>query len=160
MTFLAVICGAEEWQDVENYGRAKIDYLKKYLDFKNGTPSDDTIRRLFRQINPDTFKSIFSSWVQSIADVVNAKVIAIDAKSHRRSYGEDKNMLHRVSAFATEARVVLGQEKVHDKSNEITAIPKLLALLNLHALLANNLLADVSIVGRLRNIAVGITESV
>ena len=130
VTLLAVICGAEGWQDVENYGKAKIDYLRKYLDYVNGIPSDDTIRRLFRSINPDNFKIIFCEWVKSIANVVNAKVIAIDGKSNRRSYDNDKNMLHVVSAFATEARVVLGQEKVLDKSNEITAIPKLLELLD------------------------------
>jgi predicted transposase YbfD/YdcC len=131
VTLLAVICGAEGWQDVENYGKAKIDYLRKYLDYINGVPSDDTIRRLFRSIDPDHFKTIFYEWVKSIANVVNAKVIAIDGKSNRRSYDNDKNMLHVVSAFATEARLVLGQEKVSDKSNEITAIPKLLELLDI-----------------------------
>jgi predicted transposase YbfD/YdcC len=130
VTLLAVICGAEGWQDVESYGKAKIDYLRKYLDYVNGVPSDDTIRRLFRSINPDNFKIIFHEWTKSIANVVNAKVIAIDGKSNRRTYDDDKNMLHVVSAFATEARVVLGQEKVSDKSNEITAIPKLLELLD------------------------------
>lgn len=130
VTFLAVICGAEGWQDVENYGKAKIDYLRKYLDYTNGVPSDDTIRRLFRSVNPDTFKTIFCEWVNCIANIVDAKVIAIDGKANRRSYDDDKNMLHIVSAFATEARVVLGQEKVSDKSNEITAIPKLLELLD------------------------------
>ena len=130
VTLLAVICGAEGWQDVENYGKAKIDYLRKYLDYVNGVPSDDTIRRLFRSIDPEHFKTIFCEWVKSIANVVDAKVIAIDGKSNRRSYDEDKNMPHVVSAFATEARLVLGQEKVSDKSNEITAIPKLLALLD------------------------------
>jgi predicted transposase YbfD/YdcC len=130
VTLLAVMCGAEGWQDVESYGKAKIDYLRKYLDYSNGVPSDDTIRRLFRAINPENFKVIFHEWVKSIADVVNARVIAIDGKSNRRSYDDDKNMLHVVSAFATEAGVVLGEEKVSDKSNEITAIPKLLELLD------------------------------
>jgi predicted transposase YbfD/YdcC len=130
VTFLAVICGAEGWQDVENYGKAKIDYLRKYLDYQNGTPSDDTIRRFFRAINTENFKKIFYKWINSIANIVDAKVIAIDGKSSRRSYDDDENMLHVVSAFATAARVVLGQEKVSNKSNEITAIPKLLELLD------------------------------
>jgi predicted transposase YbfD/YdcC len=131
VTFLAVICGAEGWQDVENYGKAKIDYLRQYLDYQNGIPSDDTIRRFFRRINVEHFKKIFYQWVNSIANVVDAKVIAIDGKSSRRSYDEDDgNMLHVVSAFATAARVVLGQEKITNKSNEITAIPKLLELLD------------------------------
>jgi len=130
VTFLAIICGAEGWQDVENYGKAKIDYLKQYLDYQNGVPSDDTVRRFFRAIDPEHFKQIFYTWVRSIANVVDAKVIAIDGKSSRRSYDGDEKMLHMVSAFATAARIVLGQEKVSDKSNEITAIPKLLELLD------------------------------
>jgi predicted transposase YbfD/YdcC len=130
VTFLAVICGAEGWQDVENYGKAKIDYLRCYLPYRNGIPSDDTVRRFFRSVDSESFKQIFCKWVSSIAIAINAKVIAIDGKSSRRSYDGDGAMLHMVSAFATEARIVLGQEKVADKSNEITAIPKLLELLD------------------------------
>jgi predicted transposase YbfD/YdcC len=128
VTLLAVICGAEGWQDVENYGQSKIKYLRCYLDYPNGVPSDDTIRRFFRAIDPDHFKEIFSRWVESLAETAGAKVIAIDGKSNRRSFDSDEKMLHVVSAFATEARIVLGQEKVFEKSNEITAIPKLLDL--------------------------------
>ena len=128
VTLLAVICGAEGWQDVENYGKSKIKYLRCYLPYECGIPSDDTVRRFFRAINPDHFKEIFSRWVQCIANIANAKVIAIDGKSNRRTFDGDGNMLHMVSAFATEARVVLAQEKVTDKSNEITAIPLLLDL--------------------------------
>lgn len=130
VTFLAVICGAEGWQDIENYGKAKVEYLRKFLAYSSGVPSDDTIRRLFRSINPEYFKQIFCDWVKSIANVIDAKVIAIDGKSNRRTHDDGKNMLHVVSAFATEARIVLAQEKVSDKSNEITAIPKLLELLD------------------------------
>ena len=130
VTFLSVICGAEGWKDVENYGKAKINYLKKYLDYENGSPSDDTIRRFFRAINVENFKKIFCKWINSIANIVDATVIAIDGKSSRRSYDGDEEMLHIVSAFSAAARVVLGQEKVANKSNEITAIPKLLELLD------------------------------
>ena len=126
VTLLAVICGAEGWQDVENYGKSKINYLRCYLDYSNGVPSDDTVRRFFRAIDPDHFKEIFSHWVECLGETVDAKVIAIDGKSNRRSFDGDDKMLHVVSAFATEARIVLGQEKVFEKSNEITAIPKLL----------------------------------
>lgn len=128
VTLLAVICGAEGWQDVENYGKSKINYLRCYLDYPNGVPSDDTVRRFFRAIDPDHFKEIFSRWVECLAKTADAKVIAIDGKSNRRSFDGDDKMLHIVSAFATEARIVLGQEKVFEKSNEITAIPKLLDL--------------------------------
>lgn len=128
VTFLAIICGAEGWQDIENYGKAKINYLKNYLNYSNGVPSDDTIRRFFRAVDPDHFKKIFCKWTESLAKVVDAKVIAIDGKSSRRSHDGEGKMLHMVSAFATEARIVLGQEKVSEKSNEIRAIPKLLDL--------------------------------
>lgn len=132
VTFLAIICGAEGWKDVENYGKAKIAYLQHYFPYHNGTPSDDTIRRFFRQIDPEQFKAIFCEWVRCLAQTIGAQVIAIDGKSSRHSYdGEDTPMLHTVSAFATEARIVLGQEKVVEKSNEITAIPKLLNLLDI-----------------------------
>lgn len=130
VTLLAVICGAEGWQDVENFGKAKINYLRQYLDYTNGVPSDDTIRRLFRSINPEGFKEVFRCWVRRMAEGVNAQVIAIDGKSSRRSYDDENDMMHTVSAFATEARVVLGQQRTCDKSNEITAIPKLLELLD------------------------------
>jgi len=130
VTLLAVICGAEGWKDVENYGKSKIKYLRCYLPYENGVPSDDTVRRFFRAINPEYFKDIFSKWVQCIANIANAKVIAIDGKSSRRTFDKDGNMLHMVSAFATEARVVLAQEKVSNKSNEITAIALLLNLLD------------------------------
>lgn len=130
VTFLAVICGAEGWQDVESYGKSKLEYLRKYLGYKNGIPSDDTIRRFFRSINVNHFKKIFSQWIYSIANIVDAKVIAIDGKCSRRSHDGGEDMLHIVSAFATDARVVLGQEKVSNKSNEIKAIPQLLNLLD------------------------------
>lgn len=130
VTLLAVICGGEGWQDVENYGKSKISYLRCYLPFEHGIPSDDTFRRFFRSINPTYFKEIFVRWVQCIADVACAKVIAIDGKANRRTFDGDGNMLHMVSAFATEARIVLAQEKVADKSNEITAIPIILDMLD------------------------------
>ena len=81
VTLLAVICGAEGWQDVENYGKSKIKYLRCYLPYEGGVPSDDTVRRFFRAINPNHFKEIFSKWVQCIVNIVNAKVIAIDGKN-------------------------------------------------------------------------------
>jgi len=131
VALLGVICGAEGWQDLENYGKSKITYLRQFFEFKNGIPSDDTFRRFFRSIDPEHFKKIFHEWVRSLARTVGAAVIAIDGKCSRRSHDGDGKMLHMVSAFATEARLVLGQEKVSDKSNEITAIPKLLDLLDI-----------------------------
>lgn len=131
VTFLAVICGAEGWQDVETFGKAKLDYLRTFFDFNNGIPSDDTFRRFFRSVDPEYFKQLFREWVQDVAQLAGSKVIAIDGKCSRRSHDGPNTMLHMVSAFASEARIVLGQEKVTDKSNEITAIPILLNTLDI-----------------------------
>ncbi|MGK4455797.1 ISAs1 family transposase, partial [Klebsiella pneumoniae] len=85
----------------------------------NGVPSDDTIRRFYRNVDPAHFEQLFREWVSGLAKKVDAQVIAIDGKSSRHSFDKGGNMLHMISAFATEARIVLGQEKVSDKSNEI-----------------------------------------
>jgi predicted transposase YbfD/YdcC len=130
LSLCASLCGAEGWQDVEDFGKLKIRYLRQYLNYENGTPSDDTLRRFYRNINPDEFEKLFREWVGGIAKKAQVKVIAIDGKSVRRSRDEDAKMLHVISAFATEARMVLGQEKVSEKSNEITAIPILLTWLD------------------------------
>ena len=131
LTLCAVLCGADGWQDIEDYGKAKLDFLRQYFDYVNGIPSDDTVRRFYRSIDPSTFEKLFREWVQGLAKVTDTQVIAIDGKCSRRRHDEEGNMLHMVSAFATEARIVLGQEKVADKSNEITAIPKLLNWLDI-----------------------------
>lgn len=130
-TLCSAICGAEGWQDVEDFGNAKIDYLRQYLPFKNGIPSDDTFRRFYRALDPEQFQRLFREWVRTIQPHIPEGVIAIDGKSSRHTFDQDKKMLHMVSAYATEARLVLAQEKVTEKSNEITAIPALLEWLDL-----------------------------
>lgn len=131
VTLCAVISGAEGWQDVEDFGKAKIDYLRQFLPYKNGIPSDDTYRRFFRAIDPKKFQELFRTWVESLQSQMQRKLIAIDGKSSRHSFDGETEMLHMVSAYASEARLVLAQEKVSEKSNEITAIPKLLEWLDL-----------------------------
>lgn len=130
-TFAAVICGAEGWNDVEMFGHAKIEFLKTYLPFKNGIPSDDTFRRFFRCLDHKKFQSMFITWVESLHLDLNQQVIAIDGKTSRRTHDGAKKALHLVSAFASESRMVLGQVKTEEKSNEIRAIPELLDLLHL-----------------------------
>lgn len=130
-TLCAVICGSEGWSDVELFGKYKADFLKEYLPFEHGIPSDDTFRRFFRSIDSKVFQDCFIRWVGSLDIPLNNKVIAIDGKTLRRSHDGDKKALHMVSAFATEARIVLAQQKTSDKSNEITAIPELLNLLDI-----------------------------
>lgn len=131
-TLSAAICGAEGWQDVEDFGKAKIDYLRQFLPYKNGIPSDDTFRRFYRALDPEHFQELFRSWIKSL-HIKNSheSVIAIDGKASRHSFDDNGNMLHMVSAYATEARLVLAQEKVSEKSNEITAIPKLIEWLDI-----------------------------
>ena len=134
LTICAVICGADTWVDIETYGRAKADWLRQFLALPNGIPSHDTIARLFAALNPEALQTCFLSWVRSVAQLSAGEVIAIDGKTLRHSYdrGGGKGAIHMVSAWASQNRLVLGQVKVADKSNEITAIPELLQVLDLH----------------------------
>ena len=129
----AVICGAETWVEIEEYGASKFEWLKEFLELPNGIPSHDTISRLFAQLNPEQLQSCFSSWIQTIAKLTQGEVIAIDGKTVRHSYdkGKKKGAICMVSAWACQNRLVLGQVKVAQKSNEITAIPQLLKVLEI-----------------------------
>ena len=132
LTICAVICGAETWEGIEAYGHSKLDWLKTFLKLPNGLPSHDTIARVFSLLDPTQLQTCFIRWVQSIAKLSLGEVVAIDGKSARHSYDTDngKGMIHMVSAWASANQLVLGQVKVSDKSNEITAIPKLLNILD------------------------------
>jgi predicted transposase YbfD/YdcC len=129
----AVICGADGWVDVEEFGKTKQAWLATFLALPNGIPSHDTFGRVFARIDPAQFQQSFLQWVQALHQV-RGDLIAIDGKTHRGSHDRPagKTALHLVSAWAAENRVVLGQVAVDDKSNEITAIPLLLDLLDLH----------------------------
>jgi predicted transposase YbfD/YdcC len=128
----ALICGADGWVEVEEFGRSKYPWLATFLALPHGIPSHDTFGRVFARIDPEQFQRSFLAWVQAIQQT-HPGVIAIDGKTHRRSYdrANGKTALHLVSAWAAENRLVLGQIAVADKSNEITAIPQLLDLLDL-----------------------------
>jgi predicted transposase YbfD/YdcC len=129
----AVISGAEEWVAMEAYGQAKRDFLGTFLDLEAGIPSHDTFRRVFGLLDPEQFQACFLSWVRSIERLTAGEVIAIDGKRlcGSRNQAAGKAAINIVSAWATENRLVLGQRKVDEKSNEITAIPELLELLTL-----------------------------
>ena len=133
LTICAVVCGADTWVDIELYGKAKEEWLSSFLAFPNGIPSHDTVARLFAALNPEMLQNCFLSWVRSVAQLSAGEIIAIDGKTLRHSYdrGGDKGAIHMVSAWASQNRLVLGQVKVDDKSNEITAIPELLRVLEL-----------------------------
>lgn len=126
------ICGAESWRDHVLFGKEKLDFLREHFPFANGIPSKNTFARVFGLLDPECFKACFIDCVKSLQTALSG-VIAIDGKTLRGSFdaASSSAAIHMVSAFATEARLVLAQQKVDDKSNEITAIPKLLDLLSL-----------------------------
>lgn len=129
----AVLCGAESFPAIEDFGRVRYAWLKQFLELPNGIPSHDTFNRVLRLLDPVQFQACFLSWMQAVAEETQGEVVAIDGKTLRRSFDKSstKRAIHMVSAWATENGVVLGQCKVDDKSNEITAIPELLKLLAL-----------------------------
>jgi predicted transposase YbfD/YdcC len=130
----AVICGADSWVEIEIYGKSKHEWLKQFLELPNGIPSHDTIARVFANLNPEQFQKCFRTWIESISKVTEGEVIAVDGKTLRHSYdkGAEKGAIHMVSAWATSQKLVLGQVKVNQKSNEITAIPELIKVLSLN----------------------------
>lgn len=133
ITICAVICGAEGWESIETFAKARETWLRQFLILPYGLPQHDTYRRVFARIDPKQLQKSFRQFVQSVFKITDKQVIAIDGKSLRRSYESSKDkhkgMLHMVSAWAAENEVVLGQVKTREKSNEITAIPELLDLL-------------------------------
>jgi predicted transposase YbfD/YdcC len=129
----AVICGADSWVEVERFGHAKEDWLRTFLSLANGIPSHDTFGRVFARLDPQAFERCFLDWVRAIAGEAAAQVVAIDGKTLRRSHDHTAGhpALHMVSAWATASRLVVGQVAAAAKSNEITAIPTLLRVLEL-----------------------------
>lgn len=127
----AVICGAESWDDIALFGKAKEAWLTTFLDLPHGIPSHDTFNRVFAALDAKQFEACFVAWMQAVAEILPAQVIAIDGKTVRRSHDRTngKAAIHMVSAWASANRLVLAQVKVDDKSNEITAIPELLRVL-------------------------------
>lgn len=133
IAILAVICGADGWSDVELFGKNKKAWLGTFLQLPKGIPSHDTFGRIFARIKPDEFQKRFLEWVQAVETLTAGQVIAVDGKKLRRSHDQaaGKAAIYLVSAWATENQLVLGQAKVAEKSNEITAIPDLLRLLDI-----------------------------
>jgi predicted transposase YbfD/YdcC len=133
----AVICGADAWVDLAEYGRAKYEWLKRFLPLPHGIPSHDTFARVFARLNPDASRTCFLAWLEGVREQTGGQLggqcIAVDGKTSRHSFDRalGRSPLHLVSAWATEAGLVLGQVAVAEKSNEITAIPALLTILEL-----------------------------
>lgn len=129
----AVICGAETWVDIENFGKARIEWFKKFLELPHGIPSHDTFGRVFDLLKAPAFEACFFDWVQAVNQITRGQVIAIDGKELRHSFDSflGKKAIHLVSTWANDNRLILAQRKVDRKTNEITAIPELLEALEL-----------------------------
>lgn len=132
ITILAVICGADNWAEIERFGLAKQNWLETFLELPYGMPSHDTFSRVFAALNPECFEKCFNEWVNSLDINLKQEIIALDGKTLRGSGNKRKGdaALHMVSAWATKSRLMLAQVKTEKKSNEITAIPKLLDMLD------------------------------
>jgi predicted transposase YbfD/YdcC len=132
-----VIADCDTWQDIEIFAQKRVAWFKRFLSLRNGIPSHDTLERVFDRIDPRFFAACFASWVQAVSEALEMPQIAIDGKTLRGSFDRSAVLgpLHLVSAWATQQQVTLGQVAVEGKSNEITAIPRLLELLDLHGAL-------------------------
>ncbi len=128
-----MLCGADNWVAMEQYGHAKKEWLKQFLELPNGIPSHDTISRVFARLDPKEFEQCFRDWVKTISELIPGEIISIDGKTvkHSGSKSQGKKAIHIVNAWACEQRLVLAQVKVKNKSNEITAIPELIEVLEL-----------------------------
>lgn len=132
MTICAVIAGCDVWEDIADYCRVKEAWFKESLQMKleNGIPSHDTIQRVWGMIDPKEFEKCFCAWVGAVCRKTEGEIVSIDGKTVRRSGGKDKRPLHMVSAWANSQQMVLGQLATAEKSNEITAVPELLEILD------------------------------
>jgi len=129
----AVICGADDYEAMAEFGQAKVAWLSTFLELPNGIPAHDTFWRVFGALDPEQFQHCFLNWMAGVRTTIAQEVIALDGKKLRRSYAREDNKaaIHMVSAWASANRLVLGQLKVDEKSNEITAIPELLQALDI-----------------------------
>src|SRR5438034_475186 len=130
----ATICGADDFVAMERWGRAREDWLRQRLPLPNGIPSHDTFGRVFARLDPEAFTRCFCAWVAALRQALGEEIVALDGKTLRHSFdrASQKAAIHMVSAWAAANHLVLGQVKVDAKSNEITAIPALLQLLDIH----------------------------
>jgi predicted transposase YbfD/YdcC len=137
LALCAVICGANSFVGIEYFGNAREAWLRTFLDLPNGIPSHDTLGRIFAMLDPAALEQVFREWVAALVTLTKGEVVAIDGKTLRRSFQKAGSgaFVHMVSAWAAGHQMVLGQIKTEEKSNEITAIPRLLELLQIHGCL-------------------------
>ncbi len=151
----ATICGADSWVHIELFGKSKLAWFQTFLELPSGIPSHDTCGDVFARLDPVQLQNCFVSWTQAIAELLPGAVVAIDGKTARRSYDRAGNQgaIHLVSAWATRNALTLGPVKTAEQSNEITAIPQLLELLELH-----DCIVTIDAMGCQREIAEQITD--
>lgn len=152
----ATIAGAEHWTEVEEFGKEREEWFAEFLELPSGIPSHDTFNNLFRHLDPVAFEACFIEWTKYIADLTNGEVVAIDGKTIKGSADSpcDGSPIHMVSAYAAHNRLILGQVKTAEKSNEITAIPKLLEVLDLQ-----NTVVTIDAMGCQKEIAKAIVDA-
>lgn len=133
ISICGVICGAKTYDQIEEFGKDNEKWLKRFLELPNGIPSHDTFGRVFSAIDPREFQNCFMEWIADVTRLIDRETVAIDGKTLRRSYdgSSGKKAIHMISAWATDQNIVLGQYKTAEKSNEITAIPMLIKMLDL-----------------------------
>lgn len=149
-----LLCAGESFNDMEDFGKAKQDWFKTFLALRHGIPSHDTFNRVFAALDPEAFLDCFLRWTQSLRQAVAQEIVALDGKALRRALNRDQSVKYVVSAWAESNGLVLGQLKVADKSNEITALPELLRVLEL-----SGCIVTVDAMGCQKNIAKEITEA-
>ena len=131
LTISAVVSGMKGWSDIALFGKLKLEWLQQYFPYENGIPSHDVLSKVFAALNSEAFSECFTSWINSISELTQGEVIAIDGKTIRGSASQERLAMHIVSAYACGNRLCLAQEATEEKSNEITAIPRLLDLMAL-----------------------------
>ena len=131
LTLCAVICGMDDWEAIEEWGRARQDWLRRFVPLENGIPSHDTLARVFAALDSARFEQCFVRWMSTLIPSLEGEIVAIDGKTARGSRDRDQAALHMVSAFVCGRGITLGQWKTNEKSNEITAIPELIEALDL-----------------------------
>jgi predicted transposase YbfD/YdcC len=149
-----LLCGGESFNDMEELGLAKQEWFKTFLGLRNGIPSHDTFNRLFAALDPEKFLECFLAWTQSVRQAVGQEIVALDGKALRRAITGDQSIQYIVSAWAEDNGLVLGQLKVAEKSNEITAVPRLLRVLEL-----SGCIVTLDAMGCQKNIAKEIIEA-
>jgi predicted transposase YbfD/YdcC len=133
LSICAILSGAEGWEAIEEYGHAKLEWLRRFIPLEQGIPAHDTIARVLSRVSAKGLQQCFINWVAAVHEVTAGQVVAIDGKTVRRSYDREarKSAIHMVSAWGSANGLVLGRLKTAENSNEITAIPELLELLEI-----------------------------